>query len=111
MSSTYDPIIQKGYPWTRTIVFKKQGGFPLVLTGYTAFAQIKRNYADTAPVSMTVTFITSGDNNSITLSLTRTQVDAINFSTGVWDLRLIDAGGNPMMMVGGVVTIAPSVTL
>jgi hypothetical protein len=86
---------------------------PLNLTGYTVTAQARNTHADVDMVAAVVT-ITSATNGQLTLrwpgDLIRTWLATKIRATGVWDMQIKPAAGDPITVAAGAFTAEMDVT-
>ncbi len=105
--------IYRGDNFSYPITLQTTGGVAINLTGATITSQIKNTPDDvTALISFTVanTALSSGQ---FTLSLTSTNTASLSFSngaTGVYDVQVVDSGGNTTTYLAGTVTLTKDVT-
>lgn len=80
------------------------------LTGYTARAHIRQGYADfyadAYPFIVNITPITG----TISLTMSASTTQGLDFSKGLWDLELINPDGEVVRLLEGTVRISKEVT-
>lgn len=106
--------IEKGATFRITFTWRDSDGDLVDLTGYTARMQIRRSisYA-TADVSCTTenSKIALGDAlGTVQITIPASETEDLAFTTGVYDLELIDADDFITRLVEGSVAIKPEVT-
>lgn len=103
MAGIYNFTIDQGADFTRSIVWNDANGDPVDLTGYSAQLIAKVRRSDTAPVLN----LTDADdislgttNGTITITLTETQTEALDFRFAIYDLFL-----NDVLLFSGEITL------
>ena len=110
MATTRNITIEQGVAYEFTITVTDVTDVPIDLTAYTYQAEIRRGYYSTTGVSFT-TASANPTLGQLTLSLTDTQASALNpRGRSVFDVYIIDAGGDPTRVLEGIVTVLPQVT-
>lgn len=114
MAAKYDMQITKGAKFVRTFVIQKNG-VDLDMTGYSARLQVRVTVNDpTALLTLTVgdgLTITAGPPGKITITLTNAQTAALAWTTGVYDIRIVEPDGDVLEPpFGGTITVVPMVT-
>lgn len=105
----YDLLIEQGATFQRTITVL-ENGVAKVLDGFSGRAQVRRSHAN-ATILQTITVnITDPTNGIVVISLTPTQTTALVIQRAVWDLELVDSGGDVIRLLAGSVEISPEVT-
>lgn len=107
MAQIRNLVIDQGSAYSVTIVLSDAAGTPLVVSGYTHAAQIRRSYAATTAVNFTTA--TTATVGELTLSLTAAQTTALKQCRYVYDVVLTSAGV-PIRVLEGIVTVTPGVT-
>lgn len=80
-------------------------GDPATLTGYTAESQVRLTALSSLVI---VEFTTDIDDNAITLSLTDSETS--DLSSGLFDLQITDSDGVPTTLVYGDVRVKQDIT-
>jgi hypothetical protein len=97
---------QQGATFERQITLKGSDGLPISLAGYTARMQIRADY-DASDVVATPTIAVGSE--TITITLTAVQTQAIAHRTYVYDLELVN-GASVERLLEGKFQVTPSVT-
>ena len=113
-SKTYDFVIEESVRFDKRITWKDSTGTPIDLTGYTAQMMIKKRITDTSPVielNTTNSRITlGGAAGTIDLLISSADTDGLDLDVGVYDLEMIEPGGERVRLLEGKVTLSPAVT-
>lgn len=121
-AATTDLSIDQGSTWTHAFIVNQpapegtpvESLVPADLTGYTARMQVRKT-VDNPHILLE---LTTGNDRIIITSLTG-RIDllvdaattaALNFTTAVYDLEIVSAGGTVTRLVRGSVTLVPEVT-
>lgn len=113
-----DYIIRQGSTWKRTITWET-GATPTAvdITGYTARMQIRQTLTSTGFLVELTTenggiTLTDPTNGVFQLLITAVATAALDFTTAVYDLELIDTGdtGEVTALLEGVMTLSKEVT-
>lgn len=104
--TAYALIIPGGTDWTATWGVTDSAGAPLTVNGWTARAQIREIdagllLADLAPTAA---------GTAVTVTLLAATTAAWTFTTGVYDVQLIDPSGHVTRIASGQVFVSPEVT-
>jgi hypothetical protein len=87
---------------------------PVDLTGYTARMQIRASVgAQTVLLELTTEnggITLGGAAGMVTRTITEAQAAAVGFTSGVYDLELVDADGAVTRLAEGLVSVSPEVT-
>ena len=113
MAGKLDIVIEQGADFERQLVWQQADGTPYDLTGYTARMQARETkLSDTVLLSITVGagLTLGGVAGTIDIELTAAQTQALEFTTGFWDLELVSGTGKVYRLVEGVVTLSQEVT-
>jgi hypothetical protein len=113
-AGTYDLFIEQGATFIQDFeYFEPDGTTPIDLTGYTARMQIRSNKAsNTALADLTTTngkLAIDGPNGKVTITIPATDTEGYAFTTGVYDLELVN-GSIVTRFIQGKVTVDPEVT-
>jgi hypothetical protein len=102
-------VIDQGTTYSNELDLANENGDGILLTGYTANAQIRKWYTSSNSIAFTTTV--NNSTSSITLSLTANQTGAMTAGRYVYDVSLFDTGANTYTrIVEGIVTVTPRVT-
>ena len=107
MATTNNLYIDQGTTYTANIQVFDSTGAIFNLTGYTANAQIRRNYA-TNTVSATFTACAAA-NGTVTLALSRDDTGNLKYGRYVYDVE-ITSGNTTLRAAEGIVVVNPQVT-
>lgn len=102
-------VIDQGTSYTTELDLTDSNGDGILLSGYTANAQIRKWYTS----SNSIVFSTAVNNStsSITLSLSANQTSSLVAGRYVYDVNITDTGSNTVTrLVEGIVTVTPRVT-
>jgi hypothetical protein len=98
--------IDQGATFSTIIELFDANNEPIVVNGYTAVAQIKKNYTS----SNAFNFTTALANGSITLTLPADVSSAMTPGRYVYDVKIITSANTYLRIVEGIVTIRPQVS-
>ena len=104
-----DRYIDQGTDFTITVDVTDAAGDVLVLTSYSALAQIRKTYSSSS-VSVAFTTSISASNGQVTLSLNDTQTKALEAGRYVYDLNITSPGGVTTRVVEGQAVVTPGVS-
>jgi len=101
--------IDQGTDFTITVDVTDAAGDVLVLTSYSALAQVRKTYSSS---SAAVAFTTSISEalGQVTLSLNDTQTKALEAGRYVYDLNITSPGGVTTRVVEGQAVVTPGVS-
>jgi hypothetical protein len=110
-------IIEAGATFRAALVITQRVNrqkVPVDLTGYTARMQIRSNVTASA-VLMELTvgngrIIIDGPEGIIRLYVSHTDTTAITWKAGVFDLELVEPGGDVVRLIQGTIRCSPEVT-
>lgn len=112
-----DLIVPQGSDFAAELYLVEQDGSKKDLTGHSVAAKLKKNYNSGDSDTYTFTSIVAGNpqNGVITLSLTNTQTDSLNYKKRyVYDVEIsyLDSDANTIVerILEGKITVTPSVT-
>lgn len=116
MAAKYKITIYQGETFSKVITWKTgDPENPVNLTGYTARMQIRKKYgSDIVLLSLTTEnggITLGGSAGTIILNISATDTSNINWTTGVYDLELVSAGGTVKRLLQGTIKISPEVTV
>tara|TARA_B100001093_G_scaffold517685_1_gene600012 strand:+ start:426 stop:770 length:345 start_codon:yes stop_codon:yes gene_type:complete len=103
--------IDQGSPFSVTITVNDDTGNVKNLTGFTYAAKAKRSYDSETPSATFITSDTLGANGQLTITLTDVITKAMAPGIHVYDVEIIDSGGNCTRVVEGQIEVTPGVTL
>ena len=115
MAGRWDPEFRNNADWIRTLTYEDPAGTPVDLTGYSAKMQLR-----TSKSSPTVVFelstvigniVLGGALGTIELTITETELAAIEECSGSYDLLLTDAGGIICALLEGMWTLEKGTTV
>jgi len=107
MATINNLYIDQGATYTANIQVFDSTGAIFNLTGYTANAQIRKNYA-TNTISANFTACATS-NGTITLSLSRGDTGNLKYGRYVYDVE-ITSGATTLRAAEGIVVVNPQVT-
>jgi hypothetical protein len=101
--------IDQGTTFVSAVTVEDSNGLTVSLTGYTARAQIRKNYASTTAVTFTCSITPSTD--IINISLTAAQTAALKAGRYVYDIEIVrTSDGQITRVVEGQIEVNPQVT-
>jgi hypothetical protein len=103
-------VINQGSDFTTSIILNDASGNPLDLTTFTGISQLRKHYGSNTYTNFNVTFATPKTGGTITLTLTHVQTKNLASGRYVYDVVLIDAGGNRTRVLEGIATVVDGVT-
>ena len=101
--------IDQGSDFSTTISLTDSNGDILVLTGYSALAQIRKSHGSNT-VAATFGAALSADSGQVTLTLTDTVTAAMTSGRYVYDVLLTDASGDKTRVLEGQAILTPGVS-
>ena len=102
-------VIDQGTDFSATIDLVDAGGATYNLTGYTAAAQMRKNYSSsTAAATFTATHNNTG--GKITLVLNNGYTALLEPGRYLYDVEITSSGGIVDRVVEGIVTVTPGMT-
>ena len=110
MATISNLFIDQDADFTTTVTINDSSDVALDLTSYTATAMIRKSYKSTSSTAFTLAFVSPRTTGQVTLSLTDVQTAALTAGRYVYDLVIIDSGGDKTRSVEGIATIKPSVS-
>lgn len=114
MSRQSNISVDQGTDCYFNVVVDDQNGNPILLSGFTATAQIRKHYNAQTAINFTVTINTSATPNFITLYLpANASTLAANVNPGryYYDVNVVNTQNIKTRVVEGIVTIRGQVTL
>ena len=110
MATISNLFIDQDADFTTTVTINDSSDVALDLTGYTAAATIRKSHKSSTSNAFGVAFVDPRTSGQKILSLTDVQTAALNEGRFVYDLVIIESGGDKTRVVEGIATIKPSVT-
>jgi len=101
-------IVDQGTTYTTSIDVIDDYGNLIDLTGYSAAAMMRKNYASSNATSFVI--VVNVSTSQVTLSLTANTTSNLVAGRYVYDCELTDTDGKISRLVEGIVTITPQVT-
>lgn len=102
----YALTIPGGTDWTASWDVTDSAGVPLTVDGWTAQAQIREVDGGFLLAALAPT----ATGTQVTVNLTAATTAAWTFTTGVYDVHLIDPSGHVTRIASGQVFVSPEVT-
>ena len=109
MAALSNIYIDQGSDFSTIISLTDSNGDVLVLTGYSALAQIRKTYGSTT-IAGTFTTSLSADSGQLTLSLADTVTAAMDSGRYVYDVLLTDGSGDKTRVLEGQAILTPGVS-
>ena len=109
MAAVSNLYIDQGSDFSTTISLTDSNGDILVLTGYTALAQVRKTY-ESSTIASTFTTTLSAGSGQVTMKLTDVQTAALSSGRYVYDVLLTDSGGEKTRVLEGQAIITPGVS-
>jgi hypothetical protein len=110
----YNPTIEQGATYQKTITWRDATGVLVDLTSYTARAQYRTSHESTVKVVDLTTenggITLGGVLGTIDLLISATATAALTAHSGVWDLELVSATGVVDRLLEGTYEVTPEVT-
>lgn len=106
IASKFNIIIEQGTTYSEAFPLEDVNGLPLDVTGYTAVAKMRRDYASVNSVSFTVTLA----NGSITLAMANNITSIVEAGRYVYDVKVYAASNNVSRIFEGIATVTPEVS-
>lgn len=110
----WDFKLEQGITFSKTITYSDSADALVNLTGYTARMKIKESKeCSTALVSLTTEnggITLGGASGTIVLSISDSETQALDFETGVYDLKIIDGSSDKTRLLEGDVIFSKGVT-
>ena len=107
-------VIEQGTTFNPVFTYKDSLGAVIDLTGYTARMQIRLKKTSTAFIHEITTagsgITLGGVLGTITLLITDVETAAFTFTTGVYDLEIISAGGIVTRLLEGTASLSKEAT-
>lgn len=101
-------LIDQGSDFSTEIDVLDNNGDPVILTGYTGAAQMRKHYTSSTSTAFNVT-INAGD-GTVTLSMNAATSSAVTPGRYVYDCELTSSSNVVSRLVEGIVTVTPQVT-
>jgi hypothetical protein len=104
-------VIEQGFDFNTTFELEDTlTTDPLVLTGYTVEAQIRKTYSSTSAVNFACTIITPPTDGKVQISLTDTETANLKEGRYVYDLKATNTNGKVLKLIEGAALVRPGVT-
>ena len=100
--------MDQGASYNMTLTVRGSTGSPTNLTGYTAYAQMRKSYYSSTAYDFT-TGITAPSSGNISLSMGATSTSALSEGRYVYDVEIYN-GSSTTRVIEGIVTVTPQVT-
>ena len=106
-SNTIDLILEAGTDFEDSWIWKDSDKTPIPMPGWTAILEIKEATHLSIELTLNVdTGITLDPaSGKISITISKVQIDALTFETGIYTLVLIDTLSNPEMFSRGTITV------
>jgi|TARA_R110000796_G_scaffold121971_3_gene236235 hypothetical protein len=101
-------VMDQGSDFSAVIDLSDSAGAVYNLIGYSAAAQMRKNYASTT--AYTFITITSGITGRVSLTLGNEITNDIEPGRYMYDVEITSASGNKNRVVEGIVTVNPGIT-
>jgi hypothetical protein len=101
-------VIDQGTDFTAVVDVVDTSGNIYDLQGYTAAAQMRKNYTSSAATTFVCTH--NGIGGAIRLSLTNTVTAALEPGRYLYDVEITSEGGVVTRVVEGIATVTPGMT-
>tara|TARA_R110000822_G_scaffold7323_2_gene30016 strand:- start:169 stop:519 length:351 start_codon:yes stop_codon:yes gene_type:complete len=102
-------IIDQGADYSAVIDVKNTNGTVKDLTGFTAAAQMRKNYAQSTP-SGTFACTDNNTGGQITITMSNAVTGALEPGRYLYDVEIADGAPNITRVVEGTVTVTPGMT-
>lgn len=113
-AGTYNFTLEQGTTFVRDFIYKDGNGAVVNLTGYSARMQFREFKSSDVKLLEATTangkLVIAGSLGKITLTLTPTDTNPIDFAEAVYDLELESASGIVTRLLQGTVTFDKQVT-
>lgn len=118
----YDLVIEQGATYERKIAYRDAAGVLVSLTDWSVQSHVRENIADATPKIVlaggggidyikTGSFGSAPNNYNISINISPTvTVAQTSYTTGYWDMELVDPSGKVIRLLEGRVKIVPEVT-
>ena len=110
MADIINISIHQGDDWVAVLTVRNQDGTLANISGYTAKAEMRDDYAETG-ADLVAEIMAAVNSPIVNLSLGRTTTKAIPSGRYVWDCQLTAPGGNITTIAAGTADLVPEVTL
>lgn len=101
-------LIDQGSDFSTEIDVLDDNGDPVVLTGFTGAAQMRKHYTSSTSTAFNVTI--NAGNGTVTLSMNAATSSAVTPGRYVYDCELTSSSNVVSRLVEGIVTVTPQVT-
>jgi len=104
-------VIEQGFDFNTTFNLEDTlTTNPLVLTGYTVEAQIRKTYSSTTSVGFACTIVDPPTDGKVKISLTHTETGNLKEGRYVYDLKATNTNGSVLKLIEGSALVRPGVT-
>lgn len=101
-------VIDQGTDFSARIDLVDGSNNPYNLTGFTAAAQMRKNYASETAYNFDVT--NKGDLGQLFLSMNNTTTSQLEPGRYLYDVEITSSSGSISRVVEGIVTVTPGIT-
>lgn len=101
-------LIDQGSDFSTEIDVLDDNGDPVVLTGFTGAAQMRKHYTSSTSTAFNVTI--NAGNGTVTLSMNAATSSTVTPGRYVYDCELTSSSNVVSRLVEGIVTVTPQVT-
>lgn len=101
-------VIDQGSDYEVTVNVKDANNAPIVLTGYTGSAQMRKHYTSLTSYAFGVAI--TANTGEVTLSMSANTSNLISPGRYVYDCELTSSTNIKLRIVEGIVTVTPQVT-
>lgn len=113
-AAQYDFTIEQGTTVAKVFTYKDDSNANIDLTGYTARMQARATIDASSPLIDLTTenggITLGGAAGTVTINISATETAAYTFTTAVYDLELVSAGGVVTRLLKGTITLDKEVT-
>lgn len=113
-AGVYNIVCDQGATLTRTLTWKTDAGALVNLSGYTGRMQVRADVESTSTVlSLTTSnggITLGGALGTVLITVSATESATLTAGEYVYDLELVNAGGEVTRLVQGTFTVRPEVT-
>jgi len=102
--------INQGTDFDAEVELLDQNDAAVDLTGYSAWGQMKKNYAASNATSFTIAFVQPRTDGKIKMALSENETNLLTPGRYIYDLVVEDGNGKYTRAVQGTVTVTPGVT-
>jgi hypothetical protein len=107
--------INQGETFRHTLLWKDSNEVAIDLTGYTARMHVRAKIEDTSTLIVLTTengriVISNPAQGEIKLYISATDTTTMTWTSGVYDLEMVNAGGDVIRLIEGKVSVTKEVT-